>query len=111
MVSIRKPCIAIQRILLADLCHDRHTSRSRSGRARVSETAACRGGFTFERAAHGRTPRDLQMSFRGRHEQARDALRRLLAWRPQAVVMCHGLPARENASAFVAAGFSREREK
>lgn len=61
-------------------------------------------------APDGKTPRDLQLSFRGHREEARDALRRMLAWKPLAVTMCHGLPVTENATAFLESAFAWLRE-
>ncbi|HEX5124748.1 MAG TPA: DUF4336 domain-containing protein [Rhodanobacteraceae bacterium] len=57
-------------------------------------------------APHGATPRDLRQSFRGRHDQARESLQRVLDWQPRAAIMCHGIPVLDGATPFIASAFS-----
>ncbi len=38
----------------------------------------------------GKAPYDLRMTFRGREEQARAAVRQMLAWQPERVLLAHG---------------------
>lgn len=57
-------------------------------------------------APHGATPRDLRQSFRGRHAEAEESLRRIVAWEPRAAIMCHGLPVLEDATPFIRSALS-----
>jgi hypothetical protein len=57
-------------------------------------------------APHGKTPLDLRQSFRGRRDEARDSLRRVLAWQPRAAIMCHGIPVLDDAAPFIETAFS-----
>lgn len=44
----------------------------------------------------GKTPRDLQFTFRGNKEQARQCFQQMLAWNPQKVIVAHGRWYEEN---------------
>lgn len=47
----------------------------------------------------GKTPRDLQFTFRGNKEQARQCFQQMLAWNPQKVIVAHGRWYEENGTA------------
>jgi hypothetical protein len=57
-------------------------------------------------APNGKTPADFRLTFRGHRDQARESVRRILAWRPRAAIMCHGVPVFENATPFIESAFS-----
>jgi len=62
-------------------------------------------------APHGKTPLDLRQSFRTHRDQARDSLRRVLAWHPRAAIMCHGVPVLDGATSFIESAFAWSRER
>lgn len=57
-------------------------------------------------APHGRPPLDFRLSFAGPRARARAARRRLLGWRAQRVLMCHGVPVLRDAQPFLEAAFA-----
>ena len=56
-------------------------------------------------APDGGTPLDYRLTFLRRHDTARQCLQTILSWQPDTVVMCHGLPVRDNAPAFLKSAF------
>jgi hypothetical protein len=40
----------------------------------------------------GKTPLDARLTFLGRKGEARASLEQMMAWRPEKVIMAHGLP-------------------
>ena len=58
-------------------------------------------------AAHpdGKAPIDLRLTFLGRKDAARTSLRRMLAWRPEQVIMAHGRPYPQNGTAELRRAF------
>jgi hypothetical protein len=56
-------------------------------------------------APNGKTPLDLRLSFIGRRSAARNSLQRLLEWKPQAIIMCHGVPVLHDAESFLQQAF------
>jgi hypothetical protein len=57
-------------------------------------------------APNGKTPADFRLTFRGDRDQARESVRRILAWQPRAAIMCHGVPVLEDATPFIESAFS-----
>lgn len=57
-------------------------------------------------APEGETPLDFRLSFKGREDAARNSLRRILAWQPTGVIMCHGVPVFEQAERFLTQAFA-----
>jgi hypothetical protein len=57
-------------------------------------------------APNGRTPADFRLTFRGHRDQARESVRRILAWQPRAAIMCHGVPVLEDAAPFIESAFA-----
>ena len=56
-------------------------------------------------APHGQTPLDYRMTFRDR-DAARQALERILAWRPERIIFSHGLWVQSDAEAFLRRSFA-----
>lgn len=57
-------------------------------------------------APKGRTPLDFRLSFYGRRDLARKAFEKIRQWKPQAVIMCHGLPVLDDADHFLEQAFA-----
>jgi hypothetical protein len=56
-------------------------------------------------APRGSTPRDLRLTFLPHRARVRAAVRRMLAWRPERVVMAHGAPITAGADAALRRAF------
>lgn len=56
-------------------------------------------------APEGQTPLDFRQTFKGGRDQALESYRRLLAWQPTGVIMCHGVPVFEQAEQFIEHAF------
>jgi hypothetical protein len=64
--------------------------------ARVGGVMAPRGG----------TPIDYRFSFFRRRAQGRECLQRVIDWRPERLVMCHGIPVLKDALPFIESAFA-----
>ena len=64
--------------------------------ARLSGVTAPRGG----------TPLDYRFSFVMRRAEARECLQRIIDWAPQQIIMCHGIPVRQDALPFIKSAFA-----
>lgn len=54
----------------------------------------------------GSMPRDMRATFRGRRDHLRDAVRQMLAWQPERVILAHGECYWENATDKIEEAFS-----
>jgi hypothetical protein len=63
--------------------------------ARVGGVMAPRGG----------TPIDYRLSFFRRRAQGRKCLQRVIDWRPERLIMCHGIPVLKDALPFIESAF------
>jgi hypothetical protein len=70
-------------LIVADLVENFEPARLRGGWGRVLRLS---GAIDPD----GKTPIDLRMTFVGRKRAARDSLQRMLAWRPERIVLAHG---------------------
>jgi hypothetical protein len=57
-------------------------------------------------APHGGTPLDYRMSFIAHHAQARQCLKRIVDWAPRQIIMCHGIPVRQDALPLIESAFA-----
>lgn len=72
----------------------------------LSRLHRCVARFGGVLAPNGGTPLDYRLSFLRHHAQARAGWRRIEAWAPQRVLMCHGLVVEREAMAFLESAFA-----
>ena len=72
----------------------------------LSRLHRCVARFGGVLAPNGGTPLDYRLSFLRHRALAREAWRRIEAWAPQRVVMCHGMVVEREAMAFLESAFA-----
>lgn len=85
-------------VILGDLVENLELARLTALQRLVARGARIAG-------PRGETPLDFRLLFLGRHTAARRARERLLAFAPERVVMCHGVPVEDGALPFLEHAF------
>ena len=89
---------ASRTVILADLIENFEPEKVSSITGKLARLAG---------AAHpdGKAPIDLRLTFLGNKDTARTSLRRMLAWKPEQVIMAHGRPYPRNGTAELRRAF------